>query len=233
MDNTLTVHIANGVSTFTILSCLFLKVPQIMNIKAKHSTEGIYIEAMLMEIVGFTIMTLYNYTNHYGVLTYLEYPIILFQIFVMLYYTLLYKRMINLYIVPLAAMLYVAIVLSFIMEVLPSEILSYLVPLCTPLSGFAKVTYIYGIVKIANADNVSLATWVISIATNLCRLFTVYVDSSDIRLMFNFFVSAILSFGVLFTAMYYQQFAACDEECMLRRRRSSIKQRERKAQHED
>lgn len=72
-------------------------------------------------------MTLYNFTNHYGVLTYLEYPIILFQIFVMLYYALLYKRMMHFYLVPLAAMVYVAIVLSFITEILPSEILSYLV----------------------------------------------------------------------------------------------------------
>lgn len=72
-------------------------------------------------------MTLYNFTNHYGVMTYLEYPIILFQIFVMLYYALLYKRMMNFYFVPLAAMLYVALVLSFVMELLPSEILSCLV----------------------------------------------------------------------------------------------------------
>lgn len=53
MDNTVTIHIANAVSTITILSCLFLKVPQIMNIRDKHSTEGIYIEAMLMEIIGY------------------------------------------------------------------------------------------------------------------------------------------------------------------------------------
>lgn len=72
-------------------------------------------------------MTLYNFTNHYSLMTYLEYPIILFQIFVMLYYALLYKRMVNIYLVPLAAMVYVAIVLSFVTELLPSEILSYLV----------------------------------------------------------------------------------------------------------
>lgn len=53
MENTVTIHIANAVSTITILSCLFLKVPQIMNIRNKHSTEGIYIEAMLMEIIGY------------------------------------------------------------------------------------------------------------------------------------------------------------------------------------
>lgn len=43
---------ANCLSTLTILSCLFLKVPQILNIREKKSSEGIYIQAMAMEIVG-------------------------------------------------------------------------------------------------------------------------------------------------------------------------------------
>lgn len=45
--------------------------------------------------------------------------------------------------------------------------LLHLQPLCTPLSGSAKVTYIYGIIKAANADAVSCTTWIISILTNM------------------------------------------------------------------
>lgn len=36
------------------------------------------------------------------------------------------------------------------------------------------------------------------------RLFTIYVDSADTKLMINFAVSSILSSGVLFTAFYYK-----------------------------
>lgn len=42
-------------------------------------------------------------------------------------------------------------------------------PLCPPLSGFAKISYMYGIIKAENADAVSLTTWIISITTNLCK----------------------------------------------------------------
>lgn len=45
-------NLAQVLSTITILSCMFLKVPQIMNMRAKKSAEGILIQALLMEVVG-------------------------------------------------------------------------------------------------------------------------------------------------------------------------------------
>lgn len=196
--------VANICSTLTILSCLFLKVPQIMYIREKKSAEGIVIKAILMEIFGFSIMTLYNYTNNYSIMTYLEYPIILMQIYVMFYYVLKYKKMFEQPIVPITTMLYTCFVVGFAMGIFPKEILSYLAPLCTPLSGFAKVTYIYGIVSEQNADAISLTTWVISVTTNLARIFTVFVDSGDVTLLLNFLISTLLSSSVLGTALYYQ-----------------------------
>ncbi|XP_012551521.2 PQ-loop repeat-containing protein 3 [Bombyx mandarina] len=200
---------ANALSTMTILSSLFLKVPQIMSIREKRSAEGIYIQAMLMEIIGFTIMSLYNYTNKYNIMTYMEYPIILFQVYVMFYFVLKYKNMLNLPIIPVMVASYFASVFGFVMDLLPKQVLSYLVPFCTPLSGFAKVTYIYGIIKSGNADAVSLTTWIISVLTNLARVFTVYVDSGDGKLLANFIISTLLSSGVFFTALHYQQQTAC------------------------
>uniref|UniRef100_A0A2A4JKU5 Solute carrier family 66 member 3 n=1 Tax=Heliothis virescens TaxID=7102 RepID=A0A2A4JKU5_HELVI len=208
-------NVANVLSTLTILSCLFLKVPQICYIRQKKSAEGIFIQAMLMEVFGFSIMTLYNYTNNYGIMTYLEYPIILLQVYVMFYYVLKYKRLLCLSIVPITAIAYVSAVIGFVIGVLPKNILSYLVPLCTPLSGFAKVTYIYGIVSEDNADAVSLTTWFISVATNLARIYTVYIDSADFKLMVNFSISTLLSTAVLGTAMYYKH------RCAPRRRRKT------------
>ncbi|XP_050360817.1 uncharacterized protein LOC126780393 isoform X2 [Nymphalis io] len=161
MDTQLVQILANAISLLTVLSCLFLKVPQILYIRKKQSADGIYMQAMLMEITG------------------------------------------------------------FVFEILPREILSYLVPLCTPLSGSAKVTYIYGIIKAANADAVSLTTWIISVLTNISRLFTVYVDSADTKLMINFLVSTILSAGVLATAFYYQRYTSKLKVQKQRRRRSS------------
>lgn len=219
MDSQIVQVVANVISTLTVLSCLFLKVPQIMHMKKKQSAAGIYLQAMLMEITGFTIVTLYNFTNQYSAMTYLEYPIILLQIYVMLYYVLKFRGLLSAPIVPLGTIIYVCTIFGFATEILPKDILSYLLPFCTPLSGTAKVTYIYGIVKAANADAVSLTTWIISVVTNLSRLFTVYVDSADMKLMFNFLVSTMLSAGVLTTAMYYQMYGAKNKS--QRRRRSA------------
>ncbi|KAI8431150.1 hypothetical protein MSG28_001195 [Choristoneura fumiferana] len=220
MDSDIVHQVANAMSTMTILSCLFLKVPQIMHIKGSRSAEGIYIQAMLMEITGFSIVTLYNFTNGYNVMTYLEYPIILVQIYVMFYYVMKYKNMLCIPMVPLGTVAYIITVCGFAMGVLPKDILSCLVPCCTPLSGFAKVTYIYGIIKAGNADAVSLTTWLISVSTNVARIFTVYVDSADIKLMANFTISTILSAGVLVTAIYYNKTAPPEQQ---QRKKSSHK----------
>lgn len=52
MDSRFIQTLADAISTATVLSCLFLKVPQIMHIKNKRSADGLYIQAMLMEITG-------------------------------------------------------------------------------------------------------------------------------------------------------------------------------------
>ncbi|CAH2985210.1 unnamed protein product [Chilo suppressalis] len=228
LADTLIIGIANILSTMTILSCLFLKVPQILYIREKQSAEGIYVQAMIMEITGFSIMTLYNYTNGYNLMTYLEYPIILLQVYVLTYYVLLYKGVLCQPTVSIFTIAYWAAVSGFVSEILSKDILSYLVPFCTPLSGFAKVTYIYGIIRAGNADAVSLTTWIISVATNLARVFTVYVDSADAKLMANFCISTMLSAGVLITALFYQHYGASATDIYSRRKCS-----QRRRSHND
>lgn len=72
-------------------------------------------------------MTLYSMMNHYGLMTYLEYPIILSQTYVMMYLILKYKRMLNVPIIPLLTAFYFAGIGCFLMEIFPKELLSYLV----------------------------------------------------------------------------------------------------------
>ncbi|KPJ09106.1 PQ-loop repeat-containing protein 3 [Papilio machaon] len=168
---------------------------------------------MALEIAGFTVVTLYNFTNKYSLMTYMEYPIILMQMYILLYYVLKYKYLLGSCAVPISALVYFLTVLGFAVDFLPKDILYYLVPLCTPLSGFAKISYIYGMIKTGNADDISLITWIISLSTNLSRLFTVYIDSGDMKLMCNFLISACLSGGVLATAVFYQKRCSIKIHC--------------------
>ncbi|XP_059055344.1 solute carrier family 66 member 3-like [Achroia grisella] len=203
--------IANVGSTMIILLCTFIKVPQIMHIKQKQSAKGIYLQAILLEVSGFTIIALYNYTNQYTLITYLEYPIVLLQVYTMFYYVLKYKSMLHLPRVHICIFIYFSILAAFMTGLLPKVLLSYLMPLCPPLNGFAKITHMYGIIKAANADAVSLTTWIISVSANCARIFTVYVDSADWRLMANFIVSTTLGSGVLTSAIYYKRKTALQQ----------------------
>lgn len=60
-------------------------------------------------------------------MTYMEYPIILIQIYVMFYYVLKYKNWLNLPLVPMLIAVYFATVAGFILNLLPKQILAYLV----------------------------------------------------------------------------------------------------------
>lgn len=72
-------------------------------------------------------MTLYNYLSNYSMMTYLEYPIILVQVYAMLYYVLKYKGMLDLTIVPLLTATYFASIAGVLLEILPRSVVSDLV----------------------------------------------------------------------------------------------------------
>lgn len=87
----------------------------------------LYVIFKLCFCFSFTIMTMYNYTSNYSVMTYLEYPIILVQVYVMLYYVLKYKCMLDMTIVPLLTATYFASIAGVLLEILPKTVVSYLV----------------------------------------------------------------------------------------------------------
>lgn len=58
-------------------------------------------------------------------MTYLEYPIILMQVYIMLYYVLKFNGIISKPFVSLGALVYFAAVIGFGLEILPKEMLSY------------------------------------------------------------------------------------------------------------
>ncbi|XP_047524765.1 solute carrier family 66 member 3 isoform X2 [Pieris napi] len=189
-----------------VLTCLFLKVPQIFHLKNKRPSEikGLSLQAIAMEIVGYSIMALYNFKNKYTLNTYLEYLALLIQEYIMLFYVLRAKgHLANKY-TSITAVIYIVSVSAFLIEIIPMETLNYLVPLCLPLSGVAKVTYIVGMIRASNSDAISMETWAMSALTNAGRFFTVFMDSADKHLLLNYSVSVILSSAVLGTAVYYQ-----------------------------
>ncbi|VVC99782.1 uncharacterized protein LOC126978446 [Leptidea sinapis] len=191
-----------------IILSLFLKVPQILKMRKRRQIQlkMLSIKPIIMELTGYSLMTLYNYKNDYAISTYLEYPVILLQVYFMIYLVLCAKRLLKHKFTISGIILYFIGAISFLMDLIPKETLTFIVPFCTPLSGFAKVSYIMNMMKNGNSDSISWLTWTISVITNLGRLLSVIMSSGDLNLLINYGISAVLSAGVLSAAIYYQVY---------------------------
>ncbi|XP_046668892.1 solute carrier family 66 member 3 isoform X2 [Homalodisca vitripennis] len=190
-------------SIITISSCLVLKVPQILSIYRLKSASGINIYGLLMELGSYTTTTCYNYVNGYALLSYMEYPIIIVQEYALIFLVLKYKHLFNTRTYVLITV-YFVISLGFVSKVIPSPVLMYIIPLCTPVSLSSKAIQLWEILRTRNADSVSITTWLISAFTNFTRVFTIFMDSADKILLTNFILSGTLSSSIAVATKYFQ-----------------------------
>lgn len=195
---------ADFLSIVTILMCLVQKVPQIMNLHKLKSAAGISLLGLFLELTSYTVMTSYNYTNGYSILSYLEYPVILVQEFVLIYLVLLYLDFVNAGSI-LLAVFYFSIFGCFLTQTIPKTILTILAPMCTPISASSKIAQLAAILRAKNSQSISITTWVISTLTNLTRVFTIWMDSADPVLLSNFIISVTLSGSIMLSAIYYKR----------------------------
>lgn len=196
--------IADLLSLITIASCLVSKVPQIQTVHQLKSATGLSLNGLLMELCSYSVTMLYNFINRYAFLSYMEYPILLIQEYVLVYVVLKYS---NLIYKPayIWSAVYVAIFIGFATAVIPSSVLMMLVPLTTPVGATSKVMQLVAILKSKDAQSVSLITWALSAFTNSTRIYTILLDSGDKMLLANFGISTILSSSVLLAAWYYKK----------------------------
>ncbi|XP_039964727.1 solute carrier family 66 member 3 [Bactrocera neohumeralis] len=196
--------IADLLSLITVSSCLVIKVPQINTIRANKSSEGISVLGLCLELFSYTVMLSYNYSRGYDFLSYMEYPILLLQEYVLIYYTFFYQNLLGVR-TQIVAVLYVVVATLIYFKLFPLLILTFLVPFCTPIGAISKVLQLIAILRTKDASSVSRTTWALSAFTNLTRIYTVYVQSSDMMLLINFFISTFLSSSVFVAACIYKE----------------------------
>lgn len=118
--------LADLLSIVTIASCLISKVPQIQTVRSLQSATGLSVNGLLMELASYTVTMLYNFTNGYAFLSYLEYPILLVQEYVLVYFVLKYSSMLGQR-AYLWAGLYGILFFGFATGLIPSSVLMMLV----------------------------------------------------------------------------------------------------------
>ncbi|XP_050097717.1 solute carrier family 66 member 3 [Anopheles aquasalis] len=196
--------LADLLSIVTIASCLISKVPQIQTVRRLQSATGLSVNGLLMELASYTVTMLYNFTNGYAFLSYLEYPILLVQEYVLVYFVLKYSSMLGQRAYMWAGV-YGVLFFGFATGLIPSSVLMMLVPFTTPVGATSKVMQLIAILRSKDSASVSLITWAISAFTNSTRIYTIMLDSGDRMLLANFGVSTILSSSVLLAAWYYKK----------------------------
>ncbi|KAL6425613.1 hypothetical protein ACFW04_009626 [Cataglyphis niger] len=194
---------ADLLSLITIGMCFVLKIPQILKLISVKSADEMSTLGLFLELTSYTVMTSYNYTNGYSVLSYLEYPIILMQEYILIFLVLKYLNRINIWSF-LCAVIYFALSACLLLEIVPKIVLTFLAPMCTPISASSKIVQLLAILRAKNAESVSPLTWLISAFTNLTRVFTIWMDSADVLLLGNFIISVLLSSSIIFSALYYR-----------------------------
>lgn len=195
--------ISDVLSIITITLCLILKFPQIISVYQLKSAVGINIYGLLLELSSYTTTACYNYVNSYALLSYMEYPIIIVQEFMLIFLVLKYKDLFNRKTYGFCV-LYFTIAFGFLSHIIPPSVLTFLIPFCTPVSLSSKVIQLWEILSTKNADSVSITTWLISAFTNFTRVFTIYMDSADRILLLNFILSGSLSSAIAVATSYYQ-----------------------------
>ncbi|XP_014598697.1 PREDICTED: PQ-loop repeat-containing protein 3 [Polistes canadensis] len=198
-------RLADILSIFIIAMCFILKVPQIFKLISVKSAKQISILGLSLELTSYTIVASYNYVNRYSLLSYFEYPVILIQDYILMYLILIYSRKMNIWSL-LFTIVYITMSICFLSEIIPKIVLTFLTPMCTPISASSKIMQLVTIIRAKNADSISPLTWFISALSNLIRVFTIWVDSVDILLLGNFIISVLLSSSIMFSSLYYRYY---------------------------
>ncbi|KAI4491733.1 hypothetical protein M0804_003125 [Polistes exclamans] len=198
-------RLADILSIFIIAMCFILKVPQIFKLISVKSAKQISILGLSLELTSYTIVASYNYVNRYSLLSYFEYPVILIQDYILMYLILIYSRKMNIWSL-LFTIVYITMSICFLSEIIPKIVLTFLTPMCTPISASSKLMQLVAIIRAKNADSISPLTWFISALSNLIRVFTIWVDSVDILLLGNFIISVLLSSSIMFSSLYYRYY---------------------------
>jgi signal transduction histidine kinase len=125
-------------STYSIKSQYFFffssKVPQIHTIYQQKSAQGISLKSLTIEVISYSVSTLYNFTNGYRLMNYFEYIILLVQDYILIIIVLFYRKQITKKTLMVFAG-YAFFVFMFAGNILPKNVLTFFIvsqlKLCT------------------------------------------------------------------------------------------------------
>lgn len=100
------------------------KFPQIHTIYQQKSATGISLKSLTIEIVSYTVSMLYNFTNGYRLMNYLEYVVLIVQDYMLVAIVLYYRKSITRKAIGITTVYFIIMTL-FGASILPKSLLTF------------------------------------------------------------------------------------------------------------
>ncbi|XP_071117897.1 solute carrier family 66 member 3-like [Haliotis cracherodii] len=196
----------NILSLTVIVTCVILKVPQIVSIFRSKSGRGISFGSVMLETCGYSIMLTYHFAMQYPLSTYFEYTFLVLQDLTLVTLLLHYSGKLKVKILPWFAV-YFVVSSSFAFRFVPDVILQLAIGSGLPLSVGSKLMQIYSIVSKQDPGQVSAVTWGMAFYTTMARSVTTLVQTGDITVLANFATSCLLNLTLMVLVIYYRRIS--------------------------
>ncbi|TWW71691.1 solute carrier family 66 member 3 [Takifugu flavidus] len=197
MQSDTLLHVANF---STLFICMVLKFPQIFVLMRAKTSSGVSLNSLLLELVGFIVFLTYQMYYDYPPPTYLEYPILIAQDFILLLLIFHYDGHLG------QSLIYILLFVGgWRLLTVEKWIIDSAMSLCTFISAASKFAQLQCLWRSKDAGQVSAITWAMASYTCLVRIYTTAVTTGDTQVLVRFFVITLLNLWVLLTVIYYQR----------------------------
>jgi len=187
---------------FCIISCGLSKLPQIRTIHKSKTIIGVSLSSILMELLNHGVQTGFYISESYPLLSYLEYPFLVLQNFVLL---LLIGQCSN---TLFKSVTYVT-AYSTLIGIVSSGFFSKAsiltaMSLNIPVGLSSKYAQVAAIRSSGTSDNVSYSAWVINAVSGMARIYTHIAARGETLILFNFSIMTIANFLVVVAIYSYR-----------------------------
>lgn len=198
------LHVANFSTLFV---CMVLKFPQIFVLIRAKTSEGISLNSLLLELVGYIVFVTYQMFYDYPPPTYLEYPILIAQDVILLLLILQYNGNLR------QSLIYTFLIVGgWRLLTVDKLVIDTAMSLCTFISAASKFAQLQCLWKSKDAGQVSALTWALATYTCMARIYTTAVTTSDMLVLVRFIVMTLFNLWVLVTIMHYQRQSSPKKE---------------------
>jgi len=187
--------------------CLVQKVPQIVRIYKSKNVDSISIISVLLEETAYTLVLTYNLWRNYPLSAFFEYVFLFLQDLLLLWalakYSTTEKKTDRSR--PLYGIVgFCLYLLASLLGLLPNQWMRICTMFVIPIGASSKIAQLRMIITNKSAGQVSAAGWAIASYSNFARIITNLVETRDMSMVLNLFVSLVLNVALVIACSVYK-----------------------------